>query len=72
MQPHEIAEHLKRQAEINEKLFQHVEISNREMGQVQSDISWLRESFKSVDSRLWWVLGTVVLGVIVAVANILK
>lgn len=70
----------KRQYEINEKLFKHVEISNGEMAKVKEDmavvkvdIGWVKEKlddfekrFDKLDNRTWTILGTIILGFLVS------
>ena len=53
---------------------EHLLIANQEMGVVKTDISWLKESRKEdrvvldrVDSRGWWILGTIVLGFLISI-----
>ncbi len=51
----------------------HLIIANEEMGVVQNDIAWLKESRKEdrlildkIDTRTWWILGTIVVGFLIS------
>ena len=60
-----------------EKLYDHAKVANHEMGIIKIDISvirndvnWLKETqakqldiIDKIDTRGWWILGSVVLGI---------
>ena len=43
------------------------------IARIETDIDWLKNTVKRLDSRLWWVLGSVVgLGIIVILIAVLS
>jgi len=46
-----------------ERLFDHAEVANREMGVIKNDIGWIKRKLEKVDNRNWWILGTVLVGI---------
>lgn len=70
----DIEQRIQNHREDIKELYKHSQIANEEMGAikidiatVKSDINWIKEMVKKVDTRVWAVLGTVVLGVITQV-----
>lgn len=63
--------------DVNEdirRLYDHAKIANEEMGRVQksigiieTDLHWMKDKLEKVDGRSWWILGTVILGIIVQI-----
>lgn len=63
--------------EFKEILVKHEErltIANSEMGSVksalgivQTDIGWIKQQFETINTRVWWVLGSIVLGILVQI-----
>ena len=65
-----------------EKLYDHAKIANEEMGVIREDIAeikahvaWIREVYDSwekrwdiVETRTWWILGTIILGFLANIA----
>lgn len=63
-------------------VWKHIEITNEELGSVKSDVAvmksdikWVRETMDEIDvridttnTRLWWILGTVIVLNVVAIA----
>ena len=52
------------------ELYEHARVANEEMGAIKidievlkTDISWIKSTIGNVDSRVWWILGTVVIGI---------
>lgn len=52
----------------------HLETLNREMGEVKTELTWLKNEIQeckdritSVDSRTWYILGSVVLSILVQI-----
>ena len=63
------------QQEINEKVAGHLEISNKEMGIVQTDISWIKgklddfeKRWDKLDNRIWGIISVSVLGTLLSIA----
>lgn len=64
------------QQEINEKVAASLLVANHEMGIIKEDIAvikthanWIKEiyegwekKFDKLDNRVWWILGTIVVG----------
>ena len=63
-----------------EKLYDHAKVANEEMGKIREDVSgiktditWLRDGLNKVDIRSWWILGTVIFGIIIQISfNLIK
>ena len=60
------------QQEINEKVANHLDVANSEMGVIKNDILWIKEKlgnfeqrFDKLDGRVWWILGTIVMGFLI-------
>ena len=64
----ELQKHINKETEKNiEKLYDHAEVANREMGAVKTDMEWVKKNLKKLDNRTWWILGTIILGIIVQI-----
>ena len=48
-----------------DKLYDHARIANEEMGVIKNDVKWIRERLEAVDSKLWWIITTVVVSVLI-------
>lgn len=51
-----------------EKLYDHAKIANEEMGVIKNDIAWIKEVLEKVETRTWWILGTIILGFLANIA----
>lgn len=58
-----------------EKLYNHAEVANKEMGLIRNDIEWIKDKFLALekrfdklDERNWWILATIILGTLVSIA----
>ncbi len=58
-----------------EELKAHAKVSNEEMGQVQqhlsvleTDMKWIKDTVQKVDARMWLILGTIILGIVMQIA----
>lgn len=49
-------------------LHEHADIANREMGEIKTDIKWLKETMQSIGNRTWWILGTLIIGILIEIA----
>jgi len=59
-----LQEHLNTETKKDiEHLYKHAEVANREMGIIKTDVDWIKKKLEKVDSRSWWILGTVILGI---------
>lgn len=54
----------------------HIETINREMGEVKTEIEWmktqmidLKDYIKKVSDRTWWILSGVILTVLIEILN---
>lgn len=67
---------LKSSTEENSKdivqLYEHAKIANQEMGVIkedisviQNDIKWILKSVEKIDAHFWWIITTVIAGVVV-------
>ncbi len=52
---------------------EHLIIANQEIGVVKNDIAWIKDKmecfeqrFDKLDGRVWWILGTIVVGFLVS------
>jgi len=52
----------------------HLETLNREMGEVKTDMGWLKEAvvecntkIASVDTRTWYILGTLIISILIQI-----
>lgn len=52
--------------------FHHIEIQNREMGQVQTDIAWIKSEMKSLKQWMKWMFGMSISIWIVVIGLILR
>ena len=50
-----------------EELKNHARVANEEMGLIKQDIAilktdmaWVRDAFKTMDARVWWILGSII------------
>ncbi|MFA6459606.1 MAG: hypothetical protein WCV79_04425 [Candidatus Paceibacterota bacterium] len=57
------------------KLYDHAKIANEEMcvikeeiSEIKTDMVWVKDFLKSQDSRLWWILATMVIGILIQIA----
>lgn len=49
-----------------EKLYDHARVANEEMAVIKNDMAWIKKIIERHDVLLWSILGTVILGVIIA------
>ena len=63
------------QQEINLKVATSLEIANKEMGIVQTDISWIKNKlddfekrWDKLDNRIWGIISVSVLGTLLSIA----
>jgi len=53
-----------------EKIWNHIETTNREMGEVKTDIEWLKESIERIDRRTWYIATGILITVIITIGSI--
>jgi len=51
-------------------VWDHIEKINREMGEVKTDISWIKEKLEKVEQRTWYILSGVIISIILALAKL--
>ncbi|MEA2036693.1 MAG: hypothetical protein U9O94_04245 [Nanoarchaeota archaeon] len=49
------------------KLYDHADIANREMGEVKTDIKWLKDRFFALDLKVWGILITVIVDILIQI-----
>lgn len=56
------------------KLYSHADVANREMGVMSTKVALIEQRIKNietmmskVDSRTWWILGTLILGILIEI-----
>ena len=54
------------------QLYEHAKIANHEMGVIkedigviQNDIKWILKSVEKSDARFWWIITTVIAGIVI-------
>ena len=57
----------KRIIEDVKQLYRHADIANREMGIVQTDIKWMKSKLKNLDAKVWGILVSVIIGILVQI-----
>lgn len=58
-------------AEIQDVLVshsKHLEIANSEMGIIKNDINWIKGILEKLDTRIWIILATIILGTVIQIA----
>ena len=45
----------------------HADVANREMGEVKTDVKWLREVMQKLDDRTWWILAALIVGTLIQI-----
>lgn len=68
-----------------DRLYDHANVANKEMGiikesigvikrtqgVIENDICWIKRKVDKLDGRIWWILGTVIVGVLLIIVEIL-
>jgi hypothetical protein len=56
------------------QLYDHAKVANEEMGiiqvamgEVRTDIGWIKATLEKTEQRTWWILGTVILTAVVQI-----
>ena len=74
--PEELQEHINkdvkddivRHEEILASHAKHLAVANEEVGKIQVDIVWIKESLTKLDTRIWLILSAIILGILVQIA----
>jgi hypothetical protein len=56
--------------EVNEdigKLYDHAKIANEEMFVIKNDIAWIKKIIESHDAKLWTILASIVIGILLQI-----
>lgn len=66
MSDSKLQEHINKEVDDTLKTHEkHLAIANREMGVLKTDVAWIKSKLEKVDTRTWWILGSVVLGIFI-------
>jgi hypothetical protein len=57
------------QADITD-VWGHIETINREMGEVKTDCSWLKEKLNSIETKLWFLVSGVLITIAMEILRI--
>ena len=56
------------------KLEEHAAVANSEMGAVkehlgviETDVAWLKKVVEKMDDKIWYVIGTIILGIVIQI-----